>query len=143
MLKRRSTVSTRFVITTAVVYSAIIILIVFSFFYILSINSNILKEILLKNNDAYLLQKVGLIVERLDEKEIKNIKGLTRELKNYCSKDNEFLHIIIFSNSSDENYFRIQKKISIDASFKIPAENNKLIQEKKDTNYLKTDFQRL
>jgi tetratricopeptide (TPR) repeat protein len=138
MLKRRSAVSTRFVITTAVVYSAIIILIVFSFFYILSINSNILKEILLKNNDAYLLKKVGLIIERLDEKEIKNINGLSGKIKDYCSKDNEFLCIMIFSNSSDENYFRIQKKISIDASFKIPAENNKLIQEKKDTNYLKT-----
>jgi tetratricopeptide (TPR) repeat protein len=138
MLKRRSTVSTRFVITTAVVYSAIIILIVFSFLYVLTINSNILKEILLNNNDAYLLKKVGLIVERLEEKKIKNIKKLSEELKEYCKKDNEFLYILVFSNSSDENYFKIQKKIPINSSFKITAEYNKLIQEKKDTNYLKT-----
>jgi tetratricopeptide (TPR) repeat protein len=138
MLKRRSTVSTRFVITTAVVYSVIIVLIVLSFLYILAINSNILKEILLKNNDAYLLKKSSLIVERLKEKEIKNIKGLSKELKEYCSKDNEFLYVLIFSNTSDENYFKIQKKIPLNDSFKITAEYNKIVQEKKDFNYLKT-----
>jgi tetratricopeptide (TPR) repeat protein len=140
MLKRRSTVSTRFVITTAIVYSVIIILIVLSFLYILTINSGILKDILLKNNDAYLLKKSSLIVDRLKEKKINNIKELSKELKEYCLKDNEFLYILLFSNTSDENYFKIQKKIPIDESFKITAEYNKLIQEKKDVNYLKTGF---
>jgi tetratricopeptide (TPR) repeat protein len=138
MLKRRSTVSTRFVISTAAVYSIIIVLLVFSFLYILNINSNILKEILQKNNDAYLLKKTALIIETLKEKRIKNIKELTGELKDYCIKDNEFLYILIYSNTPDENYFKIQKKIPLNESFKVSAEYNKLIQEKKDINYLKT-----
>ena len=138
MLKRRSTVSTRFVITTAAVYSVIIILIVLSFLYILNISSNTLKEILLKNNETYLLKKTSLIVERLREKKIGNLKELSKELKNYCLKDSELLHVLIFSNTPDENYFKLQKDITLNKSFKIRVEHNKFIQEKKDTNYLKT-----
>ena len=138
MLKRRSTVSTRFVITTAVVYSVIIILILLSFLYILNISSGTLKEILLKNNETYILKKTGLIVERLNEKNIRNLKTLSKELKNYCSKDNDFLHVLIFSDTSDENYFKLQKEIQLNKSFKIKVARNKLIQETKDTNFMKT-----
>ncbi|MBN2401337.1 MAG: hypothetical protein JXN64_02960 [Spirochaetes bacterium] len=138
MLKRRSTVSSRFVICTAIVYSVILLLFVFSFLYILSTNSKILKEIVLKNNDAYLLRKAALIIDRLKEKNITNLNELSNGLKEYCLKDNEFLYILIFSNTADENYFKIQKKIPVNPLFKITAQYNKLIQEKKDTNYLKT-----
>ncbi len=142
MLKRRSTVSTRFVITTAIVYSIIILLLAFSFLYVLTINSNILKEILQKNNDAYLLKKTGLVIEALMGKEIKNLKELSDKLKNYCAKDNEFLYILIYSNTPDENYFRIRKKISLNDSFKITAGYERPIQEQKDVNYLKAGISR-
>jgi tetratricopeptide (TPR) repeat protein len=136
MLKRRSTVSTRFILTISVVYSVIIILIVFSFFYILNINSNILKEIVLKNNDAYFLKKVSLVAEGISD-DVKNLKELSKKLKKYCSKDSDYLYIIIFSKTADENYYKIQKKIPFNPSIKIQADSNESVQEKKEINYLK------
>ncbi|MFH0976069.1 MAG: tetratricopeptide repeat protein [Spirochaetota bacterium] len=136
MLKRRSAVSTRFVLTISVVYSVIIILIVLSFFYILKINSNILKEIVLKNNDSYFLKKASLAAEGISD-DVKNLKELSKKLKKYCSRDSDYLYIIIFSKTADENYFRIQKKISLNPLIKIQAESNESVQERKEINYLK------
>jgi tetratricopeptide (TPR) repeat protein len=138
MLRRKSKVSTRFVIITSVIYSFIIILIVFSFWYILNINTNILRETVIKNNDVYQLKKIILIVDRLKEKKIKKLKELSEELKKQCSKDPEFLYIIIFSTTPDENYFQIQKKIQLNPSLTIIPDKDKVVQEKKETNYIKT-----
>ena len=139
MLKRRSAVSTRFIIYTAIVYSLIIIVIVLSFAYLLKINSDILKEIVLKNDDTYFIKKSGLIVERLKDKErkIKNLKDISNAIKKYCLKDNDFLYVLIYSKTADENFFKIQKQIPLNNAFKINVSDKKIVQEKKDYNYLK------
>jgi hypothetical protein len=153
MLRRRSNVSTRFVIITSAIYALIVILIVFSFWYILNINSNILRETVLKNNDIYQMKKIDLVIDRLKEKKIKKpkdfshkeftqkeltLKELAEELKKYCIKDSEFLYIIIFSTTPDENYFKIQKKIPLNPSLSIAPNKDIIVQEKKETNYIKT-----
>ncbi len=138
MLRRRSKVSTRFVITTSVIFAVIIILIVLSFLYILNINSHILKGTVLKNNDSYLISKVNLVADRIKEKDVKSLRELSSELKRYCIKDPGFLYIIIFSSTPDDNYYKIQKKIPLNPSIKIELEKNKIVQEKKDENYLKS-----
>ncbi len=137
MLKRRSIVSSRFVLTISVVYSIIIVLIVVAFLFILKINSDLLKETVLKNNDAYLTQKTGLIIERLKHEDIKKINDLSGKLKKYGKEDNELLYILIFSKTEDDNFFRIIDKVPFNPSLEIKMRTNKVIQEKKTNNYLK------
>jgi tetratricopeptide (TPR) repeat protein len=84
------------------------------------------------------MKKISLVVDRLGEKDIKKTKELSEELKKYCAKDPEFLYIILFSPTPDENYFKIQKKISLNPSLTISPNKDKIVQEKKEQNYLKS-----
>ncbi len=137
MLKRRSRVSTRFVLSISLIYSFIIVLIMFSFLYILKINSNLLRETVIKNNDLFIYNKVDLLINRISEKNVQNTHELLLELKKYGEKDNEILYILLFSKTNDDDFFRLINKLDLNKSVKIKTRTNKIIREKKTNNYLK------
>ncbi|MDY6967359.1 MAG: tetratricopeptide repeat protein [Spirochaetota bacterium] len=137
MEKRKIRVSTKYVIGIAILYSLLIIISSLLLHFALKSNLNLLKEIVKKNNDKYIIEIVRMINNRLKEDKITKIDILPFKLNRYCSKNEDFLYAIIFQQSEDENYFQIIKKISLNPSFKIKTPRKKNIQEEKEMNYLK------
>ena len=77
------------------------------------------------------------MISKLKNDGIKNINELANGLRKYCSKDDDFLYTIIFSQNIDENYFQMQKKIPQNPSINIEIKNKQIVKENKDVNYLR------
>ena len=137
MNNKKLSVSSKFALTIASLYSFLIIILSVFFHYILINNSKFLRNALLSNNEYFLLKKTGLIIEKLKKDNIKNIDDLSMDLKRFCLLDSDFLYIIIFSQTPDENYFRVQKKMSLASSMEFGIKKHRLVQEDKDINFLK------
>lgn len=135
MKKKRIGVSSKFFFAVAVIYSVLIIILSFSLHYILKTNSLVLREVLLKNNAQLIMMNSRIITERLSNENIDGIRELSQKLYQYC-KDDNFLKVIIFSKTADENYFKVLEKINIDSSFKIKIKEGQVVHEEKDINYL-------
>lgn len=108
-----------------------------AFLYILKINSKLLEETVLQNNDLYIYNKVDLLANVLNGKNIQNINELTAELRKYSERDSGILYILIFSKTNDDNYFKLKNKIRLNQSVTIKTRIGKIIREKKMNNYLK------
>ncbi|MDY6932902.1 MAG: tetratricopeptide repeat protein [Spirochaetota bacterium] len=128
--------STKYVFNIALLYSLLIIISSLSFHYILKKNSRLLRETTLRNNEHLLLEKTGLIIDRLADDNIKSLKALSSKLKGYCSGDENLLYILIFSQSEDEAYFKMIKKIANNPAFDIGIKGRQRVKEDRAINYL-------
>ncbi len=137
MLMRKSKVSTKFVLTIAIIYSLIILLILFSYLYILKINTSLLRETVLRNHNSYLLNKTTFLIDFLKQDNVQNTHELYLNIKKCCIKYNDILYILIFSKTVDDNFYKVKYKISLNPSLKINARINKTLREKKNINFLK------
>ncbi len=137
MKEKRLGVSVKFVSIIAVIYSALIIILSFSFNTILKTNSDILKEVLLTNNEYLLMERAEMIIEKLKNEEIKNLKSLSKLLYKYCNGDDNFLYAMVFSKTTDDDFFKVRRKIRLNPHIKLKIKRNSIVQEKKDINYLR------
>lgn len=136
---KRLGISTKFVTSIAAIYSILIIILAVSFHYIIKTNSGISRELILKNNEIMLMAKSEIIVKTLDlnKETIKDTYKLYEYLKTYCAADNDILYVIIYSRTQDDNFFKVKKKIPLNTSLKISLKKNSVVQEKKDTNFIR------
>ncbi len=137
MQKNRLGVSVKFVSTIAIIYSILIIILSFSFHYILKTNSNVLRDILVSNNENLISYKAKMIIDRLKDDDIINTKTLSKSLYRYCKDDDDFLYIMVFSKTFDDNYFKIRRKIPLNPLLKIKVKKNRNVKEEKALNYLR------
>ena len=128
--------SAKFLSAITAVYAVLIIILSFSFHYILKTNSEILKEILLTNNEYLLLKKSGMIIQQLGKDEIKEMQKLADNIREYCRDDEDFLWVLIFNKTYDENYFKVKSKIPMNPLMKIDIRKNWTVKEEKKTNYM-------
>ncbi|MCU0822107.1 MAG: hypothetical protein MUC95_06500 [Spirochaetes bacterium] len=136
MKKKGLGLSAKFLTAVAAVYAVLIITLSFSFHYILKINSDILKDVLVTNNEYLLLKKSGMIIQRLGKDEIKDLQKLTDNIREYCKDDDDFLWILIFNKTYDENYFKVKRKLALNPLMKLNIRKNWMVKEEKATNYL-------
>jgi len=136
MKKKGLGLSAKFLSAITAVYAVLIIILSFSFHYILKTNSEILKEILLTNNEYLLLKKSGMIIQQLGKDEIKEMQKLADNIREYCRDDDDFLWVLIFNKTYDENYFKVKSKIPMNPLMKIDIRKNWMVKEEKKTNYM-------
>ncbi len=133
---KRLGLSAKFLSAIAAIYAILIIVLSFSFHYILKTNSSILKDVLLANNEFLLLKKSGMIIDRLSKDDIKDPQKLADNIREYCRDDDDFLWVLIFNKTYDDNYFRLKSKIALNPLMKIEIRKNWMVKEQKKTNYL-------
>ena len=132
MKEKRLGISVKFVAIIAVIYTVLIIILSFSFNTILKTNSDVLKDVLLTNNEYLLMERADMIIEKLQNEEIKNLKSLSLQLWKLCSKNDNFLYTMIFSKTADDNYFKVRRKIRLNPQMKIKIRQNSIVNEKKE-----------
>jgi len=133
----QSKLTKKFIITIAAVYSILILITSFSFNFIIKKNYLILKDSLLQNNRDVFLDKASIIIERTRSAGAANIPAVARLIGKYCGEENDILYAILYSKTSDENFFRVIEKIQINANLNIDLEKDSPVREEKDTHYLK------
>lgn len=133
-MKSSSALSRRFVMAIVLIISAMIVILSLAFHYILKTNILVIRQTLLQNNETTLIQKARRVTDML-----KNVKGekLAENITRLCSSDHDFLYVIVFSKTADENYFKVREKIPLTTAFAVNIDTNAVVQEDKDTNYLK------
>lgn len=137
MKNKRLGVSAKFVSAVAAVYAVLIIALSFSFQHILKANSDILKEVLLANNESFLLKKTAVIIDGLPDAEIKNLGSLAWNVYKSCKDDENIFWVFIYSRTSDENFFKVRKKIPFNTLIKPAIKETEIVKEKKNINYIK------
>lgn len=130
-------ISTRFILSITGIILVFILLLAFSFQYVLRENSNVIREVLLNNNELVLLEKVQLLVNSLSEERIGDIKELSHRIKEQCSDRGEFLYVIIYAKTADENYFKVQEKIQLNKSVAVDIETNSIVKGDREDNFIK------
>ncbi len=108
------------------------------FFHITTLrNKSVLKKTLMENYEDILLDKAEIITERLTAMQHKKTNEIKKEILRYCSEEKDYLHAIIYSQTSDENFFRVVDTVSINQNLVVPISNKEVVQEEKEYNYLK------
>ncbi len=130
-------ISTRFIVSITGIILVFILLLAFSFQYVLRKNSNVIREVLLNNNELVLLEKVQLLVNSLAEERIRDIAKLSLRIKEQCADRSAFLYVIIYSKTADENYFRVQEKIQLNKSITLDIETNSIVKGDREENFIK------
>ncbi len=66
-----------------------------------------------------------------------NSKDIKKNLGIFCSEEKGFYYILLFSKTSDENYFRLRGKVPLKKDFRLQIEIGSVVKEEKSKNYLK------
>lgn len=136
MLTKRFGISSKFILAIAAIYSLLIILLSVSFHLILKENSILLRDILLANNKDLINIKSKAVIDKILDQKYKKIKELYEDLEKYCKQDSDILSVIIYTSTSDDNYFKVLNKITLNGPV-IDLKKNKTVKENKEMNYLR------
>ena len=134
---KQSAISRNFVVTIGLIYSLLIIITAVLFNYITSENVDVLKKTLSANTESTLIDKVENIAEQINARKATSLNSVKETLKYHCKETNDFLYVIVYSMTADENYFRVRDTIQISKEVDLNIKKHAIVQEKKDTNYLK------
>lgn len=129
--------STKLILGSTAIIALFILLMAFSFQQLLTKNENVIKNIVLHSNDLILLEKVRMLVERISGDRIQNSASLAASIKRECARRSEFLYVIVYAKTADENYFTVQQKIPLSRSLHFNIETDGPVQENKEENYIK------
>ena len=64
----------------------------------------------MENNKSILLDKADIIIDRLNFKKIDNKHDVIKEIKRHCTFEKDYLSIILYSKTQDENFFKVEQK---------------------------------
>ncbi len=135
--EEESVITRRFALSVAAIYSILIIAMASAYNIVVSRNAAILREALMANNEGTLLDRVEIPVEQFRYSGVDSLKKLTRAIKTNCAPERDFLYVLVFSRTEDENYFKVAKKVPARNDFTVDVEEQSVVKEKKDVNYLK------
>jgi hypothetical protein len=79
----------------------------------------------------------GKSAETLLSGKTASLADASRILESYGKRDPRILYIIIFSKTSDENFFRVSAKIDTGKHITIPIETGQRVREESEDNWLK------
>lgn len=136
-MKTNAGISKRFIIIISIFFTSLLVIISIAFHFVLKTNLTIIREILIKNNQELLLDKVKLITQRLKTDSIREKGGLKNKLREYCLEDDAFLSAIIFLKTGDDNYFEVVEHIPLNPSLSLDISKNTVVREDKEINYIK------
>ena len=135
--RKKSVISRRFIVALSIIYSSLILAVAISFNVIMHKNAETLKDALESNARDIMLERTELIVSRLRSAGIKTSDGINKELQEYNAGSGKILAAIIFTKTSDENYFQASDMLLLHDNFTPDLERRAIVRQEKEINYLK------
>lgn len=132
----RKGISRSLFIGISAVFFLLVVLMAFSFHYMIVKNSAFLRSLVMRSGEEYALGRSSMIVERVGASRIMSIEALGAELRRHAASDGSILGIMIFGRTADDNYFRLLFKSSFNASFAIDVEAGSVVTLENFNDYL-------
>ncbi|MBP7585297.1 MAG: tetratricopeptide repeat protein [Spirochaetes bacterium] len=132
-----SGMSRRFVIFVSSVFVVSIILVAVAFRYVITENAGLVRAMLLSGSEELLLEKTGAVMDRVRGGRYNHSADLAAALKNAAAGDPALLHILVFSRTSDDDYYRVLEKVPLNAAFRVEAEVKSVVTLERETEHLK------
>lgn len=132
-----SGMSRRFVVIVSSVFIVSIILVAVAFRYVITENAGLVRTMLLSASEELLLEKTGAVMDRVRGGRYNRSADLAAALKNAAAGDPALLHILVFSRTSDDDYYRVLEKVPLNAAFRVEAEVKSVVTLEKENEHLK------
>jgi methyl-accepting chemotaxis protein len=130
-------ISKRFVIIISVIFATLILSLSLTFNFLLNENYSLLERVLMRNQEDVLIEKAGAIVMSAREGAARGSNGIAARLRQQMSEDRSLMGAIIFSQTADENYFRVVEVVPADSSFDPGLKRGDVVRENRSINYLR------
>ncbi len=130
-------ISKRFVIIISVIFATLILSLSLTFNFLLNENYSLLERVLMRNQEDVLTEKAGAIVMSAREGAARGANGVAARLRRQMSEDRSLMGAIIFSQTADENYFRVIEVVTSDSSFDPGLKRGDVVRENRGINYLR------
>lgn len=133
----RNGISRRFVLVISLVFTAIIIFLTFFFNYILTENYILLRGVVLNNNERLQRERVQNVAALIASRQVRRDRDISGAIRSVISPGSGFLNVIVFSQTADENFFRVKGGLQLHPGVQPGPEENTVVRENRDSNYLK------
>lgn len=130
-------ISRRFVLVISLVFTAIILFLTFFFNYILTENYVLLRGVVLNNNERLQRERGQNIATLLAAKQVRKGERIPYALREVISPGNGFLNVNVFSQTADENFFRVRGSLQLHPGIQPGPAVNTVVRENREINYLK------
>ncbi len=131
----RMGLSDRYILFIALAFSTLILTTAFFYYRFSSRNMEELENGISRMTSQVQDEKTRLVMERISPEERKTVPLLTEALKRECTRTGGFLHVIIFSHTTDDNFFRVLETIQLSAlQLNLPSKGA-IVQEEGNGRY--------
>jgi hypothetical protein len=137
-----SRISRAFITSTAVIFALLIITAAISFNYYMRKHSELLHDIIIDINSGMLLEKIDVVMDRLRQDETEVVADIKKMLADYCTEERGFLCVIIYTKTSDDNYFKVADIVKSSRNIVLDLDKKSQVKELKEENYLKMALHR-
>ncbi len=137
MTRRGLTISRRFVIVVAAIYSLLIAATAVSVNMSVRRNGDILKKTLDVFTSDTLIARAMTVMDSVALTGADSPNTISSALNDACSEEKGFLHAIVYGKTADEEYFRVLGTVDIGGFSPGGVDRNETVKELKDINYLK------
>lgn len=118
------------------VQGAIVVMLASSFAYITSRDTSVIREIISTYAASVALEKGSAAVTAARTTALMTSKELMDRLFTLCRSDQKILSCILFSKTSDENFFKVSARIDLGTTFALPDIGQR-VREGTEENWLK------
>jgi hypothetical protein len=133
----RTGISGKFVLTIGVIFSSLILLLALAFYRLAGTSLAFMRDSMIRESALLREEKARLATERLIMAPRRNVTGLSEGICSHASGDPDFLHAIIFSKTSDDDYFSVSEIVPLAGAFEIPLAKGAVVREDREVNFLK------
>jgi methyl-accepting chemotaxis protein len=135
--QKRLTISKRFIITVAVIYSLLIGATAVTVNLAVRWNSEILKSALDEYTTKTIIYRSETAADALTLRRADSGREITAALRDFCSEEKGFLHAILYAKTADEEYYRVIESIPVSDAVPVQVAKDSVVREQKEINYLR------
>lgn len=138
--QKRLTISKRFIIAVAVIYSLLIGATAVTVNLTLRWNSGILKSALDEYTTKTIIDRSETAADALTIRRAGSGREIAAGLRDFCTEEKGFLHAIIYAKTADEDYYRVVDSIPVSDTVPVQIAKESVVREQKEVNYLRRGF---
>ncbi len=140
--KNDSRISRNFITATAVVFFILIVTTALLFNWYMKKHSELLHDVIMDLNQDLLLGKIDLVMDRIEQDQTVAVSDIKKMIRDFCTEEKGFLYVVLYSKTSDDNFFKITDTVHINRNITLKLEKRSTVREVKEVNYLKKALHR-
>jgi len=132
----RKGISRNLFVGVSAVFFLLVVIMAFSFHYMIAKNSEFLQSLVMRTGEEYALGRASMMVEHAGAGFYRTVDHLGAEIKRQASRDSSILGVLIFGRTADDSYFRVLYKDSLNASFALDVDIGSVVTLENHNEYL-------